>query len=198
MDFIEQLPPSSGYTAILVVVDRLSKQVIFIPTTDTVTSADLAQLFVLHVFSKHGVPSHVTSDRGSEFVSRFFRSLGQAVTRRTSHGPFGHPRSVTPLDLLSHSGSCHPPRSISLCRVILHVSDCIYRCILFPLICLRIRSPISYPSPHPQPPSPIRLRIRYITTCLNLYSSDPFRTTPAVFVYKLSYFVLCTSVRIST
>ena len=62
MDFMEQLPKLSRYTTILVVVDRLMKQAIFIPTHDTVTSADLTKLFVLHVFSKHGVPSHVTSD----------------------------------------------------------------------------------------------------------------------------------------
>ena len=79
MDFIEQLPSSNGFTAILVVVDRFSKQSIFIPTVDTITSVQLAELFVLHVFSKHGVPSHVTSDRGSEFVSHFFRSLGKAL-----------------------------------------------------------------------------------------------------------------------
>jgi hypothetical protein len=72
MDFIEKLPSSKGYDAILVIVDHLSKQAIFIPTHVTVTSADLARLFVLHVFSKHGVPSHVTSDRGSEIVSHFF------------------------------------------------------------------------------------------------------------------------------
>jgi len=40
---------------------------------------DLARLFVLHVFSKHGIPSHVTSDRGTEFVSNFFQSLGTAL-----------------------------------------------------------------------------------------------------------------------
>src|SRR3984957_12229420 len=38
IDFIEHLPSSSGYTSILVVVDRLTKQAIFIPTHDTITS----------------------------------------------------------------------------------------------------------------------------------------------------------------
>ena len=82
MDFIKQLPPSSGFTSILVVVDRLSKQCIFIPTHDTITSPELTKLFLLHVFSKHGVPSHITSDRGMEFVSHFFHSLGKALDIR--------------------------------------------------------------------------------------------------------------------
>ena len=72
MNFIEKLPSSSRFETILIIVDWLTKQVIFIPAHNTITSADLACLFVLHVFSKHGVPSHVTSDRGSEFVSNFF------------------------------------------------------------------------------------------------------------------------------
>ena len=79
MDFIEQLPTLDRYTAILVIINQASKQGIFIPTFDTITSEQLAELFVLHVFSKHGVPSHVTSDRGSEFVSHFFRSLAKAL-----------------------------------------------------------------------------------------------------------------------
>ena len=36
-------------------------------------------LFILHVFSKHGISSHVTSNRGLEFVSNFFQSLGTAL-----------------------------------------------------------------------------------------------------------------------
>jgi hypothetical protein len=91
MDFIELLPPSLGFTAILVVVDRLSKQAIFIPTHDTITSMQLAQLFVLHVFSKHGVPSHVTSDRGMEFVSHFFRSLRKALDMKLHFTSGYHP-----------------------------------------------------------------------------------------------------------
>jgi hypothetical protein len=79
MDFIEYLPESDGHTTILVIMDRLFKQGIFILTVDKITAPQLAQLFVIHVFSKHGVPSHVTCNRRSEFVSRFFWSLGQAL-----------------------------------------------------------------------------------------------------------------------
>src|ERR1700731_4141142 len=79
MDFIEQLPKSSGFTAILVVVDRFMKQGIFILMTNEVNSAELARLFVLHIFSKHRVPLHVTSNCGSEFVSCFFHLLGKVL-----------------------------------------------------------------------------------------------------------------------
>ena len=89
MDFIEQLPLSSGFTSILIVIDCSSKQCIFIPTHDTITFLELTKLFLLHVFSKHGVPSHITSDRGSEFVSHFFCSLGKALDIRL-HFTSGH------------------------------------------------------------------------------------------------------------
>jgi protoheme ferro-lyase len=82
MDFIEQLPDSEGFTAILVVVDHFTKQALFISTHDTITSAQLAVLFIIHVFSKHGVPSHVTTDQGSKFVSCFFRSLRKALNMK--------------------------------------------------------------------------------------------------------------------
>jgi len=91
MDFIKKLPSFSGFDIILVIVDRLTKQAIFIPVHDTITSADLARLFVLHVFSKHGIPSHVTSNRGSEFVSNFFQSLGTALDMRLYFTSGYHP-----------------------------------------------------------------------------------------------------------
>lgn len=91
MDFIEHLPDSAGFTSILVIVDRLSKQGIFIPTVDEINSHELARLFVINVFSKHGVPSHVTCDRGSEFVSHFFRSLGEALDMKIHFTSGYHP-----------------------------------------------------------------------------------------------------------
>ena len=79
MDFIEQLPLSSRYTTILMVVDWLSKQCIFIPMHNTITSLELAKLFLLHVFSKHRVSSCITSDWGSGFISHFFCSLNKGL-----------------------------------------------------------------------------------------------------------------------
>src|SRR5258708_3313364 len=54
MDFIEQLPASEGFSAILVVVDHLTKQAIFIPSHDTMNAPQVARLFLTHVFSNMG------------------------------------------------------------------------------------------------------------------------------------------------
>jgi len=93
MDFIEKLPFSFSFDTILIIVDCLLKQAIFILTHDTITSAELARLFVMHVFSKHRVPSHVMSNHGSEFVSHFFRSLGTALDMRLYFTSGYHPEA---------------------------------------------------------------------------------------------------------
>src|SRR5260221_758794 len=80
MDFIEQLPTSEGFTVILVIVDRLTKQSLFIPTHNMVDAPQLARLFLTHVFSKHSAPGHVTSDCRTEFMSHFFCSLGSLLS----------------------------------------------------------------------------------------------------------------------
>ena len=67
------------------------KQAIFIATHDTITSAQLAELFVIHVFSNHGVPAHVTSDRGPEFISHFFRYLRKALNMKLHFTSRYHP-----------------------------------------------------------------------------------------------------------
>ena len=54
MDFIMQLPETdNGHTALLVVVDKLSKMTHLIPTTTQVTGEETARLYVDHVFN-HG------------------------------------------------------------------------------------------------------------------------------------------------
>ena len=91
MDFIEKLPMSGGSDMILVIIDHLTKQSIFILTVDTIMSPMLAKLLVLHVFSKHGIPLHVTSDCGTEFVSAFFHSLGKVLDMKLHFTSGYHP-----------------------------------------------------------------------------------------------------------
>jgi protoheme ferro-lyase len=91
MDFIERLLPSVRFDTILVIVDCFTKQSLFIPMYDTITSVMVAKLFVLHIFSKHGVPSHITSDHGSEFVLSFFHFLGKALNMELHFTSGYHP-----------------------------------------------------------------------------------------------------------
>ena len=44
-DFITKLPLAQGYDSILVVVNRLTKIVHFIPTTEKILAEELARLF---------------------------------------------------------------------------------------------------------------------------------------------------------
>jgi hypothetical protein len=71
MDFIEKLPPPVGFDTILVIAGSFTKQYLFILMYDTITSIMLAKLFVLHVFSKHGVPSHVPLNVDRNSCHRF-------------------------------------------------------------------------------------------------------------------------------
>ncbi|MBW0561442.1 hypothetical protein O181_101157, partial [Austropuccinia psidii MF-1] len=79
MDFITQLPLSNSFDSILVIVDRFSKMAVFIPTMSSITSLDLAHLFIKNIFSKHGLPLSIVSDRGSLFVSSFWTNLCQQL-----------------------------------------------------------------------------------------------------------------------
>ncbi|MBW0498816.1 hypothetical protein O181_038531 [Austropuccinia psidii MF-1] len=79
MYFITQLPLSNSFDSILVLVVRFEKMEVFIPTMSSIKSMDLAHLFIKNIFSKHGLPSSIVSDRGSLFVSSFWTNLCQQL-----------------------------------------------------------------------------------------------------------------------
>jgi hypothetical protein len=79
VDFITQLPDSNGFSAICVFVDRFTKMAHFAPTTDSVDAEGTVQLFLERVFSAHGLPDDVTSDRGTTFTSQFTQSVFKAL-----------------------------------------------------------------------------------------------------------------------
>jgi hypothetical protein len=74
MDFVTDFPEStaSGYTGILVIMDRLTKMAIYLPWRNAIDSPELARLFFEHVICKRGVPDNIVTDRGTHFTSRFW------------------------------------------------------------------------------------------------------------------------------
>ncbi len=99
MDFVTGLPPSSGNTVVLTVVDRFSKAVHFIPLPKLPSARETAVIVLDHVFRIHGLPVDVVSDRGPQFSSRFWTefcrllgataSLSSVTIRRLTVSPSG-------------------------------------------------------------------------------------------------------------
>ena len=83
MDFISGLPrTSSGYNAIWVIVDRLTKTTHFLPIKKTYSTNRLARLYVNRIVSLYGVPVSIISDRGATFTSVFWQELHKAMGMR--------------------------------------------------------------------------------------------------------------------
>ncbi|GAX85873.1 hypothetical protein CEUSTIGMA_g13289.t1 [Chlamydomonas eustigma] len=96
MDLITDLPKSQchdtlSYDSIVTFVDMLTKQAIFVRANKSITSQQLAHVFIDHVFSKHGLPSVIVSDRypriTSEFWQTLFTQLGSKLNLSTVHHP---------------------------------------------------------------------------------------------------------------
>jgi hypothetical protein len=94
MDFITQLPVTKqGNDAIMVVVDKLSKQAHFMPTKTSVSAPEVATLFFREVVRHHGVPRNVISDRDPRFTSLFWQALWQQLGTKLSMSTANHPQS---------------------------------------------------------------------------------------------------------
>lgn len=94
MDFITHLPKTrSGFTAIFVVVCRLTKMVHFIATHDTATAADTARLFRDRIFCLHGLPKGIVSDRDTKFTGAFWQELHHLLGVKLHMSTANHPQT---------------------------------------------------------------------------------------------------------
>ena len=87
MDFITDLPPTGTSHARYpwVIVDRLTKAVT-LEAMDTMDAEACAQRFLYCHYRFHGMPRSIVSDRGSNWLSRFWRRFCElsGVTQRLS------------------------------------------------------------------------------------------------------------------
>lgn len=93
MDFVVKLPVSQGFDSIFVVVCRLTKIAHFIPCKETMDAAELANLFVQHVFRAHGLPEDIVSDRGTLFTSKFWKKLLELTGTKSKMSTAFHPET---------------------------------------------------------------------------------------------------------
>jgi len=75
IDFKSFFVDEEGYNAILVVMNRLSKQSITVLYYKTIDFRQLAELFLQYVWCCDGFPDSIVSDRGPQFVSSFWAEV---------------------------------------------------------------------------------------------------------------------------
>jgi hypothetical protein len=93
MDFITKLPVLGGFDSIMVVKDLLSKVTHFIPFKETYTAEKLAQIFRSQIFKLHGMPEKIISDRGSTFVSEFWKAFLRSLSISLGFSTAYHPQT---------------------------------------------------------------------------------------------------------
>jgi len=92
-DLITKLPLAQGYDLILVVVDRLTKIVHFIPTTERTSAKGLARLFRDNVWKLHGLPESIISDRGPQFAAGLMQELNEMLGINSKLSTVFHPQT---------------------------------------------------------------------------------------------------------
>ena len=95
VDFVTSLPKSGkeGYTAVMILIDHLSRMAHFIPTYDEVTAEQSADMFVHHCYRLHGCPKVLVSDRDPRFVSEFWQSLWRKLNTKLNMSTARRPQT---------------------------------------------------------------------------------------------------------
>uniref|UniRef100_A0A3B1ID85 Gypsy retrotransposon integrase-like protein 1 n=1 Tax=Astyanax mexicanus TaxID=7994 RepID=A0A3B1ID85_ASTMX len=93
VDFITDLPPSNGYTTILVIIDRFSKACRLIPLCKLPTAWEMAEKLFENVFRFYGLPEDIVSDRGPQFTSQVWRAFCKVLNIHVSLTSGYHPNS---------------------------------------------------------------------------------------------------------
>jgi len=93
MDFVVELPLSSGHNAVMTLVDSVSKRAHFILTHTTVTAEGAARLFLHQVWKFHGLPKGIISDHRPQFIARFTRELYRLLGIKLASSTAWHPQT---------------------------------------------------------------------------------------------------------
>jgi transposase InsO family protein len=94
MDFITGLPTTSRkFDSIWVIIDRLTKLAHFLLVKIKYSTVKLAKIYLERILSLHGVPKTIISDRGPQFVSKFWMELHKSLGTKVIHSLAYHPQT---------------------------------------------------------------------------------------------------------
>nr|GEX72223.1 reverse transcriptase domain-containing protein [Tanacetum cinerariifolium] len=94
MDFVTKLPrTSSGHDTIWVIMDRLTKSTYFLPMRKDYKMGRLARLYLNEIISRLGVPISIISDHDSQFTSKFWHSMQEALGTWLDMSTAYHPQT---------------------------------------------------------------------------------------------------------
>jgi hypothetical protein len=92
MDFIVELPKTAkGFDSICVIIDWLIKTTHFLPVKVKYPVVAYSELYIARILSLHGVPKTIVSDRGPQFVSKFWEELHKSLGTKLLHSSAYHP-----------------------------------------------------------------------------------------------------------
>jgi hypothetical protein len=95
MDFLVGLPNTSRHhSSILVIVDRLTKVAHFLPVHTTDKAQKYAELYIDRIVCLHGLPWTIVSDRGAQFVARFWEQLQESLGTKLIRSSAYHPQTA--------------------------------------------------------------------------------------------------------
>lgn len=87
LDFIEGLPPSDNYNALLVVIDKFTKYGHFVPLKQPFIALQVAQAFLNQVYKLHGLPKTIISDTTSAVWQQLFKLSDTKLMMSSSYHP---------------------------------------------------------------------------------------------------------------
>ena len=94
MDFIMGLPKTrSGFDAIWVIIDRLTKSAHFLAKKTRWSVNILAALYMKEIVRLHGIPKNIVSDRDARFTSYFWRELQVSLGTKLKFSTAFHPQT---------------------------------------------------------------------------------------------------------
>ena len=103
MYFIPELPEWEGYDNVLVIVDKLTKYAIFIPTTTVITERETAELYFQHVISQYGIPRQIISDRDTRWRGDFWKEICDKMGMKRALTTAYHPQADGQTEIMNQT-----------------------------------------------------------------------------------------------